>query len=111
MNLNIFNLIFGVIDIQEPVIEDDDTALFTPVADEPPVLKTHPITLAALIDVSALVGCLAAYRLDSASEWQVGHIRAVEDTRFGWKLLFVPEDARLSEKWRFLNEVHYAWHE
>lgn len=111
MKRNPLAILFSVIALPEPAIEDDDTALFVPVADEPPVMHTHPITQTALLSNDQLIGNLVAYRLDKASNWQLGNIRAVEETRFGMKVLFTPKNTDLCEKWRFLNEVVYAWFE
>lgn len=108
---NPLNILFSIIHLPEPAIAEDDTAPFTPVIDEAPVMYTHPITTAALLTADQLIGCMVAYRIDRANPWQVGHIRAVQDTRFGIKALFVPVDSDLSEKWRFLNEFVYAWFE
>jgi hypothetical protein len=106
-------ILFAIIDIQEPPVTEDDTVEFQPVAfiPEPPVMRTHPITAAPLLDVTALRGCLVAYRMTTADNWQLGNIRAIEETRFGIKALFTPKDTNLPEKWRFLNELNYAWME
>lgn len=111
--MNIFNLLFAAIDIAEPAIEDDDTTDFVPVdfIPEPPQMVTHPITTAPLHSIDDLRGCLVAYRMDTASEWQIGNIRALEETRFGIKALFQPKNRNLCEKWRFLSELVYAWME
>lgn len=110
---NPFAILFAIIDIAEPAIEDDDTALYTPVAftPEPPIMRTLPITTAPLHSIDDLRGCLVAYRMDSADNWQLGNIRAIEDTRFGIKALFQPKNENLTSKWRFLNELVYCWME
>lgn len=108
--MNPFAILFGIISFTEPAIEDDDTVPFTPVVDEPePILCTRPIDLDELHNIEQIEKALVAYRLTSASPWQIGNIRAVEDTRFGFKALFTPKDSNLPEKWRFLDEVVYAW--
>lgn len=107
--INPIAILFSIIHLPEPAIEDDDTALFTPVVDEPPVLRTHPIT--PLLSAGQMLGSMVAYRMTSADEWQVGNVRAIDDTRFGVKVLFTPKDSRLPEKWRFLNECVFCWYE
>lgn len=109
---NPLSILFSVINITEPPVADDDTEPMPALPEpEPPVMMTHPITAAALLTSDQLIGCQVAYRFDRASEWQVGRIRAVEDTRFGIKALFAPNNPDLSEKWRFINELVYVWWE
>lgn len=110
---NIFAIFTAIIDIQEPVIEDDDTREFTAIVihDEPePVLCTRKIELSELHDLNQLAGGLYAYRLDSNSEWQTGNILSIKDERFGYSVLFQPKDRNLTVKIRPLNEIYHAWY-
>lgn len=105
-------ILFGIIDIQEPAIAEDDTQEFAAIiiADEPePVLCTRPINLNELHDLNQLANGLYAYRLDSNSEWQTGSILSIKDERFGYKVLFQPKNKNLSVKIRPLNEIYHAW--
>lgn len=110
-----FNLItamlFAIIDIAEPAIEDDDTAQFTPIVteDDPPVLHTSAISLVGLHSLDQLCGALVLYRPDNFSEPQIGNIAAWEEGKFGRvSLYFVPKDETLCPKWRDLSDFVYA---
>lgn len=112
--MNLFTLLFSIIDITEPAIDTDETQEFAAIVidDEPePVLCTRPIELRELHDLNQLAGGLFAYRLNAASEWQTGNILSVRDDRFGYKVLFQPKDRNLTVKIRPLNEIFHCWYE
>ena len=116
MKINLLSILFSVISspiiIDEPPVDEFDTEPMPALPEpEPAVLHTHPITIAALLTNDQLIGCEVGYRLDKSSPWQIGNIRAVQETRFGIKALFTPKDENQCEKWRFLNEFVYVWWE
>jgi len=110
---NPLSILFSVINLPEPAITEEDTAEFVPVevAPEPPVMHTAPIVLGEIYTPDSILGHLVAYRMDRASEWQVGNIRAFEEGRFGVKVLFQPVNRDLCAKWRYISEVYFAWYE
>lgn len=109
---NPFNLLFTVIDLQEPEVNEDDTAPFVPVMDEPaPVLHTTPIDLKAVLELSQLRGCKVAYQLPGTDHWITGNIvEAVENKRLGVDVYFQPDANHPAAlpKWRSVNDVYYA---
>lgn len=109
---NVFAILFGIIDIAEPAVELEDTALFVPIEDEPPQMRTQRIELNGLHDLSQLHGCLVAYRMDTGSAWITGHITATEESKFGRvSVYFVPDThpgMSLLPKWRDLSDFMYC---
>lgn len=111
---NPFNLLFTVIDLQEPAIAEDDTAPYIPVMDEiEPVQILHkvPIDLKTVLELSQLRGCKVAYQLPGTNHWITGNIaEAVETKTLGVDVYFQPDANHPSAlpKWRGVNEVFYA---
>lgn len=112
MNLfSIFTAVFSV-DLPEPVIADDDTALFVPIEDEPPQLRTQRIDMDAVLTLDQLHGRLAAYNIAGTGEWIVGHIRNTECTKYGRvSVRFEPCDQNQVAMWRDVSEIRYAYYE
>lgn len=108
---NLLAILTAIIDIQEPAFDLEDTQEFAPIVtqDDPPVMRISPISLVGLHSLDDLCGSLVAYRMDCFSEWQVGNIRAVEESKFGRvSVYFEPKDAQYLPKWRDLSELVYA---
>ena len=90
-------------DETEASFEAADTQPFTPIR-----LQLNEISLRDVQTLDQFCGCLVAYRPDNFSEPQIGHVIAVEETKFGRiEFFFEPENSGIT-KWRDLGDFQYA---
>lgn len=107
---NPFAILFAIIDIAEPAIEDDDTVEFMPL-----VLHVEPIKLADLLgDATRLENAQVQYHHFSDHETYLGHIRGVREVPGTLEVYIEPvkvEGMSLLPKWkRIIDVTGYAFY-
>lgn len=95
--------------MQPAIFDDDITQEFKPL-----VLHTRRIDPEELLELTQLENALAAYQLGGYGEWIIGHITCAAEHKPGRIMVhFEPvprKDMCLLPKWRFIEEVRYAFY-